>query len=69
MSREEYFCDKIVKKCRKVITIKKSGGKRKSGELLLLRGEVGAVNESGHTRFLGGDVIITHSAREEEVWL
>ena len=48
---------------------KKSGGKRKSGELLLLRGEVGAVNESGHTRFLGGDVIITHSAREEEVWL
>ena len=48
---------------------KKSGGKRKSGELLLLRGEVGAANESGHARFLGGDVIITHSAREEEVWL
>ena len=41
---------------------------KKSGELLLL-GEVGAVTESGHTRFLGGDVIITHSAREEEVWL
>ena len=46
---------------------KKSGGKRKSGELLLL-GEVGAVTESGHTRFLRGSVIIIHSA-QEEVWL
>lgn len=61
MSREEYFCDKIVKKRRKVITIKTQEEKESQESCYFWR-EVGAMNESGHMRFLGGGVILTHSA-------